>query len=147
MFHSAKRTFNFLLHTPLLPPVTPPAAIELTTISAGPSRARALTGSNMRSLGGYTQTRGYASDKGKQELYGDEEGSTTGAGTDDVAHTDAAFNKDPNPQTSAKGVENESGKDYTTRSPANPAESQPPGKQGEKGSETPLATSKSEARK
>jgi hypothetical protein len=27
--------------------------------------------------------------------------------TDDIAHTDAAFNSDPNPQTAAKGIEKE----------------------------------------
>lgn len=27
--------------------------------------------------------------------------------TDDIAHTDAAFNKDPNPQSAAKGIEKE----------------------------------------
>ncbi|WVF70676.1 hypothetical protein IAT40_005469 [Kwoniella sp. CBS 6097] len=148
MFHSAKRTFAFLLRTPVVPPPTAsssaPAAVELSTFtssSAGPSRLRA----GSRTLSSMS-IRGYASDKGKKELYSDEAGST-GAGTDDVAHTDAAFNKDPNPSSSAKQVENETGKDFTNRSPAQAGYSHSPGKQGEKGSEAPLNTSKEEAKK
>jgi hypothetical protein len=52
------------------------------------------------------QVRGYASDKGKMELYSDEEGSI-GAGIDDVAKTDAAFNSETNPHKAAKQVEQE----------------------------------------
>lgn len=79
-----------------------------------------------------------------------------------MSHSNAAFNKDANPETAAKGVEQEvrfilllkyyvvksdmismsqTGKDYTRKSPANPDESRPSGKQGEKGSESPLNTS------
>lgn len=53
-----------------------------------------------------TQTRGYASDKGKMELYSDEEGSI-GAGIDDVAKSDAAFNSETDPHKAAKQVEQE----------------------------------------
>lgn len=52
-------------------------------------------------------SRGYASKTEKQELYSDEGGST-GAGTDDVAHTDAAFDgSKTNPKEAAQGIENE----------------------------------------
>ncbi|WVR05617.1 hypothetical protein IAU60_002639 [Kwoniella sp. DSM 27419] len=157
MFPSAKRTFAFLLRTPLVPPPQGPAAVELATFTpsatsaSGPSRLRTRTISSRSirpvlaqgqgRMGSYEMRRGYASDRGKQELYSDEAGST-GAGTDDVAHTDAAFNKDPNPSSSAKQVEQESGKDFTNRSPASEAYSQAPGKQGEKGQEKSLNTSK-----
>lgn len=40
------------------------------------------------------------------ELYSDEEGSI-GAGIDDVAKTDAAFNSETNPHKAAKQVEQE----------------------------------------
>ncbi|WWC96719.1 hypothetical protein V866_003591 [Kwoniella sp. B9012] len=142
MFPSTRRTISILFRTPLIPPPQAPPAVELSTFtsSAGPSRM------NYRRTISNMSIRGYASDRGKQELYSDEGGST-GAGTDDVAHTDAAFNKDPNPSSSAKQVENESGKDFTKRSSANPDYSYSPGKQGEKGSETPLNTSKEEAKK
>ncbi|KAK8865651.1 hypothetical protein IAR55_000796 [Kwoniella newhampshirensis] len=158
MFLSVKRTFLHLARTPLIPPPAGPAAVELSTFafttSAGPSRLRSRTISSrsVRSttLNGcpapFAVGRGYASDHGKKELYSDEAGST-GAGTDDVAHTDAAFNQDANPQTSAKQVESESGKNFTKRSPANADQSHPPGKQGEKGSEIPLNTSQSESGK
>jgi hypothetical protein len=97
MLSSARRTFLFLLHTPLLPPPPQPAAYELATISsyAGPSCPRAAT----RSFSGLSthsvhapalysnsddvavpgDRRGMASDHGKKELYSDEGGST-GAG-------------------------------------------------------------------
>ncbi|WWC60552.1 uncharacterized protein I303_103126 [Kwoniella dejecticola CBS 10117] len=160
MFHSTKRTLSILFRTPLIPPPQGPAAVELSTFTpstAGPSRLgmRSRTISNLsirsgrsgfESAPGIGGTRGYASDKGQKELYSDEAGST-GAGTDDVAHTDAAFNKDPNPASAAQQVENESGKDFTNRSSANPEYSHSPGKQGEKGSETPLNTSKEEVKK
>ncbi|WWC88134.1 uncharacterized protein L201_003038 [Kwoniella dendrophila CBS 6074] len=149
MFHSTKRTLSILFRTPLIPPTTGPVPVELSTFTAsvaGPSRirqTRTISNLSIRSASAYNgqQIRGYASDKGQKELYSDEAGST-GAGTDDVAHTDAAFNKDANPETAAKQVENESGKDFTNRSSANPEYSHSPGKQGEKGSETPLNTSK-----
>ncbi|KAJ9125592.1 hypothetical protein QFC22_000554 [Naganishia vaughanmartiniae] len=69
------------------------------------------------------QTRGYASDKGKMELYSDEEGSI-GAGIDDVAKTDAAFNSETNPHKAAKQVEQESGKSMQ-KTPANEDYSRP----------------------
>lgn len=47
-----------------------------------------------------------ASDKGKMELYSDESGST-GAGIDDVAKTDAAYDTSKGPEEAAKGVERE----------------------------------------
>ncbi|WRT65935.1 uncharacterized protein IL334_002886 [Kwoniella shivajii] len=153
MFHSTKRTLSILFRTPLIPPPSAPAAVELSTFtSPGPSRLRTRTISSL-SIRSTTTTsnyllgrRGYASDKGQKELYSDEAGST-GAGTDDVAHTDAAFNKDPNPDSSAKSIENESGKDFTNRSPAKGDYSHSPGKQGDKDSEVPLNTSKTEAEK
>ncbi|WVO19628.1 uncharacterized protein IAS62_000917 [Cryptococcus decagattii] len=158
MFLSAKRTFNLLLHTPIVPPTPGPQAIELATIpsnsaafsTAAPPRLRARTISNL-SVRGYdpsspyyrsvgVQKRGYAERKMDEEAY-PEEAEGTEAGSSDVAHSNAAFNKDPNPETAAKGVEQEIGKDYTRKSPANPNESTPSGKQGEKGSESPLNTS------
>ncbi|WVW80387.1 hypothetical protein I302_102368 [Kwoniella bestiolae CBS 10118] len=142
MFTSTKRTLSLLLRTPLIPPPQGPAAVELSTFTPTPGPSRT---NNRRTISNMS-IRGYASDRGKQELYSDEGGST-GAGTDDVAHTDAAFNKDPNPASSAKQVENESGKDFTKNSSANPSYSYSPGKQGEKGSEAPLNTSKEEAKK
>ncbi|WWD18166.1 hypothetical protein CI109_102615 [Kwoniella shandongensis] len=148
MFPSAKRNFLLLLRTPLVPPTsTAPAAVELSTFStstAGPSRLRARTISSRSIL--QMSKRGYASDFGKKELYSDEAGST-GAGTDDVAHTDAAFNQDPNPESAAQQVQEESGKKFGKRSPAYADQSHPPGKQGEKGSEIPLNTSQSESGK
>ncbi|ORY24695.1 hypothetical protein BCR39DRAFT_546280 [Naematelia encephala] len=158
MFPSAKRTFQFLLRTPLIPPPPGPATFELrplsTLTSSGPSRPRAASRSlstlsvksGYGTASGYTGVRGYASDHGQKELYSDEAGST-GAGTDDVAHTDAAFNKDSNPESAAKGVEKESGKDFTERSPANSKQSHPVGKQGEKDAEPDLGTSNTEANK
>jgi hypothetical protein len=132
MFRNAKRSIAILWRTPLVPPPAGPPALEMTSFAAGPSRPRSTsrTFSNMsvKSAFGYsTETPGrrYASDKGKKELYSDESGST-GAGVsghffgqllqgtwlnplqiDDVAHTDAAFNSDPNPSSAAKGVEKE----------------------------------------
>ena len=79
MFPTAKRTFLFLLRTPLIPPPPPTPTFELTTLRAppaGPSRPRATS-----SFSGY-QIRGYASESGKKELYSDEAGST-GAGVSD----------------------------------------------------------------
>ncbi|WWC68400.1 uncharacterized protein I206_102326 [Kwoniella pini CBS 10737] len=151
MFHSTRRTISILFRSPLIPPPQAPAAVELSTfnssLNAGPSklsmRSRTISNLSIRSTLG--QKRNYASDKGQKELYSDEAGST-GAGTDDVAHTDAAFNKDPNPDSASKQVEKESGKDFTNRSSSNADYSHSPGKQGEKGSETPLNTSKEEAK-
>ncbi|KAL0252908.1 hypothetical protein I308_102301 [Cryptococcus tetragattii IND107] len=158
MFLSAKRTFNLLLHTPIIPPTPGPQAIELATIpstsaafpTAAPPRLRARTISNL-SVRGYDpsspyyrsvgiQKRGYAERKTDEEAY-PEEAEGTEAGSSDVSHSNAAFNKDANPETAAKGVEQEIGKDYTRKSPANPNESRPSAKQGEKGSESPLNTS------
>ncbi|CAD6574027.1 MAG: hypothetical protein TREMPRED_000993 [Tremellales sp. Tagirdzhanova-0007] len=159
MFPTAKRTFLFLLRTPLIPPPPPPPTYELITLShssAGPSRPRAASRA-FSSLPVYShgyvygnengvtdQVRGYASDTGKKELYSDEAGSS-GAGTDDVAHTKAAFDSNPDPSSASKDVEKETGKDFTNRSPANPGQSQPPGVQGEKGTDAPLRTSRKEA--
>ncbi|KAK1927732.1 hypothetical protein DB88DRAFT_479058 [Papiliotrema laurentii] len=153
MFRNAKRSIAILWRTPLVPPPAGPPALEMTSFAAGPSRPRSTsrTFSNMsvKSAFGYsTETPGrrYASDKGKKELYSDESGST-GAGIDDVAHTDAAFNSDPNPSSAAKGVEKETGKDFTKRSPANADVSKPPGKQGEpRANDEPLRTSKTDAK-
>lgn len=91
MLPSAKRTFLFLLRTPLVPPPPPTPAFELTTFSnsprptAGPSRpcaaSRAISSLSTGHGAGYGngRVRGYASDHGKKELYSDEAGST-GAG-------------------------------------------------------------------
>ncbi|WVO13090.1 hypothetical protein L204_100701 [Cryptococcus depauperatus] len=143
MIRSAKRTFDFLLHTPLLPPAPQPQAIELATIASAPRlRTRTISSVSIRRFGPIAgEKRGYATGNHREELYGDEAGDTA-ASTDDISHTDAAFNKDPNPQTSAEKIEKETGEDFTEQSPTNPAESYPPGKQGEKGTETPLKTSK-----
>jgi hypothetical protein len=82
MFPSVARTFQFLARTPLVPQTSGPAAIELSSFAAGPSRPRAAsrTFSNMsvKSTYGYSM-RGYASGPGKKELYSDEAGSV-GAG-------------------------------------------------------------------
>ncbi|RSH92718.1 hypothetical protein EHS25_008164 [Saitozyma podzolica] len=130
---------------------------SLTTLS-GPSRPRAAsrTISNLSVKSGYAagsgssyagagaygmESRRWASDHGKKELYSDEGGST-GAGTDDVAHTDAAFDKNPDPSSSAKKVESESGKDFTRKSPANAPYSHPTNEPGETNGDAPLRTSK-----
>ncbi|RXK42610.1 hypothetical protein M231_00164 [Tremella mesenterica] len=128
-----------LARTPLIPPPAGPATFELAPM-AGPSRPMATRTRTVSSLSlGGRGRRGYASDKGQKELYSDELGST-GAGTDDVAHSDAAYDKDANPQRSAQKVEKETGKDFTQRSPANPASSQPH-QQGNKQSDAPFGTS------
>lgn len=67
---SITNTFTFLLKTPLVPQGTGPQAVELATIT----RPRAAS----RTLSAYS-VRGYASGKGKKELYSDEAGSV-GAG-------------------------------------------------------------------
>lgn len=92
MFGSVTRAITFLARTPLVLPPAGPAAMELATISsssAGPSRPRAASRafSNVSTRSAYAgvpmqsmhQVRGYASDKGKKELYSDEAGSP-GAG-------------------------------------------------------------------
>jgi hypothetical protein len=82
MFPSVTRTLQFLARTPLVPQSSGPAAIELSSFAAGPSRPRAAsrTFSNMsvKSAYGYSM-RGYASAPGKKELYSDEAGAV-GAG-------------------------------------------------------------------
>lgn len=97
MFLSAKRTFNLLLHTPIIPPAPGPQAIELATIPAtsakfstvAPPRLRTRTISNL-SVRGYDpsssycrsvgiQKRGYAEKKGDEEAYPEEaEGAEAG---------------------------------------------------------------------
>jgi hypothetical protein len=52
-----------------------------------------------------TPTR-LASDKGKMELYSDESGSL-GAGIDDVAKSDSAYDTSKGPEEAAEGVEKE----------------------------------------
>ena len=88
MFSSVTRAITFLARTPLVLPPAGPAAVELTNMasssSAGPSRPRAASRafSNMSTRSAYAmpmQTRGYASEQGKKELYSDEAGSA-GAG-------------------------------------------------------------------
>ncbi|KAI9634518.1 uncharacterized protein MKK02DRAFT_38049 [Dioszegia hungarica] len=148
MFGSVSRTLGFLARTPLIQPPSGPAAMELSNMS-GPSRrprAASRTFSNLSVRSGYNAyamdgRRGYASDKGRQELYSDETGSL-GAGIDDVAHTDAAFDKNPDPESSAKKIEKETGKDFTNKSSSNPDYSKTSGKQGETGGENALNTSK-----
>lgn len=129
----SKRSIAILFKTPVVPAVsTQPAAVELTTITSSrpraasrtyataPASARPAMKSRMSSTNamrfapssiGFAQqqqqqVRGYASDKGKMELYSDEEGSI-GAGIDDVAKTDAAFNSETNPHKAEKQVEQE----------------------------------------
>ncbi|ODN84027.1 hypothetical protein L202_00058 [Cryptococcus amylolentus CBS 6039] len=157
MFLTAKRTFNLLLHTPLVPPpTTATQPIELATISSAssPARLRTRTLSSL-SVRGYDpatgtmglsrmggQRRGVSTEKGsREELYADEAGKSS-ASTDEVSHSDAAFNKDANPETAAKGVEQETGKDFTKESPANADESLPLGKKGEKDGEHSMGTSR-----
>ncbi|ORX35406.1 hypothetical protein BD324DRAFT_632708 [Kockovaella imperatae] len=180
MLSSARRTFTFFLQTPLIPPPAPQPTFELSNMSsstsAGPSRPvqasrtfSSFSAVSLREQGyasqAYGQKRGYASDKGKKELYSDE-GGAVGAGvsrifvpseypsspmlpqTDDVAHTEAAFDSNADPSQSAKKIQKETGKDYTKHSPAQSDYSQPPGKQGKSGSENPpLNTSNSQAKK
>ena len=71
------------------------------------------------------------------ELYSDESGSL-GAGIDDVAKSDSAYDTSKGPEEAAEGVEKESGKDFTVRSPANKQYS-------EDKKDQPLGTSKSSA--
>jgi hypothetical protein len=119
------RTLGFLLRTPLVrQPSAGPVTVELTSISSSPTGSAGRPRAYSRTISGTAAypsyagpasaygsgrvgaTRGYASDKGKQELYSDEAGST-GAGTDDVAHTGAAYDSNTNPHSAAKGVEQE----------------------------------------
>jgi len=84
MFPSVTRTLQFLSRTPLVPQSSGPAAIELSSFAAGPSRPRAasrtFSSMSVKSTYGYSiQQRGYASAPGKKELYSDE-GGATGAG-------------------------------------------------------------------
>lgn len=125
----SRRSLSILFKTPVVPAVsTQPAAVELTTLASTRPRAASRTyatspavaaprpsmTSRMSSTHALRFTpsssigyaRGYASDKGKMELYSDEEGSI-GAGIDDVAKTDAAFNSETNPHKAAKQVEQE----------------------------------------
>jgi hypothetical protein len=113
-------------------------------------------------------SRTYASDKGKQELYSDESGSI-GAGIDDVAHTDAAYDTSKGPEESAKGIEKEvsfdlepsyipernadmnhflvfkTGKGFSSKSPANAQYSEDKPNEAGKENGMPLSTSKVEA--
>jgi hypothetical protein len=124
------RTLGILLRTPLIrqPSASTSTAVELSVFPSStfsnPVRPRAYSRSISNTpvytrqpsfvnaspaCGGIraTQSRGYASDKGRMELYSDEAGST-GAGTSDVAHSDAAFDGNKtNPKTAAKDVEQE----------------------------------------
>lgn len=81
MFGSVSRTLGFLARTPLVPTApTGPGMVELSNLS-GPSRrpraaSRTISGLSLR---GNMESRRYASDRGKQELYSDESGSL-GAG-------------------------------------------------------------------
>lgn len=98
MFPSVTRTFQFLARTPLVPQSSGPAAIELSSFAAGPSRPRAAsrTFSNMsvKSAYGYSiQSRGYASAPGKKELYSDE-GGATGAGVGPLSPSKDMFTDD-----------------------------------------------------
>ncbi|KAJ9100074.1 hypothetical protein QFC19_005754 [Naganishia cerealis] len=125
----SRRSLAILFKTPVVPAVsTQPASVELSTMvsssrpravsrtySTAPLSARPVVESRMSSANAMRfapsssgrqqqQSRGYASDKGKMELYSDEEGSI-GAGIDDVAKSDAAFNSETNPHKAAKQVE------------------------------------------
>ncbi|KAJ9128305.1 hypothetical protein QFC24_000598 [Naganishia onofrii] len=160
----SRRSLAILFKTPVVPAVSSaqPVSVELSTIvsssrpravsrtystaplSARPAMESRMSNSNVMrfapsSIGGLQRqpTRGYASDKGKMELYSDEEGSI-GAGIDDVAKTDAAFNSETNPHKAAKQVEQESGKSMQ-KTPANEDYSRP--------LNPPADTSKSDADK
>jgi hypothetical protein len=86
MFNSVSRTFLFLARTPLIPPSAAPAAVELTTLSGVKSGYAAGSGSSYAGAGAYgMESRRWASDHGKKELYSDEGGST-GAGVSDTGH-------------------------------------------------------------
>ena len=122
----SKRSIAILFKTPVAPLATTsaaPQAVELSTLVSsrprGASRTYSTTpvvvaaaarprmttrvSSALRFPAPQTP-RGYASDKGKMELYSDEEGSV-GAGIDDVAKSDAAFNGETDPHKAAKQVE------------------------------------------
>lgn len=87
------------------PSLARPRAYSCTASSLNTAPPRFARQPSAAALG----LRGYASGKGKMELYSDE-GGATGAGTDDVAHTDAAFDgSKTGPEDAAKGVEKEVG--------------------------------------
>lgn len=115
------RTFKTLCRTPLVrqPSAGSPLTIELASFPVSSSTAvRPSMASRMSSLRPQLQARPQtvrtfsttparlASDKGKMELYSDESGSL-GAGIDDVAKSDAAYDTSKGPEEAAEGVEKE----------------------------------------
>lgn len=116
------RTFKTLCRTPLVrQPSGPLTTFELSPLSSTsrPTLANRLSSrptinnlptisNTLRSRSFTTTTTLQASDKGKMELYSDESGST-GAGIDDVAKTDAAYDTSKGPEEAAEGVEREVG--------------------------------------
>lgn len=83
-----------------LPPTT--SADRRPTISSAGVNAVASSSNGMPITG----IRGYASDRGREELYSDESGST-GAGIDDVAESQSAYDTSKGPKQAAEGIEKE----------------------------------------
>jgi hypothetical protein len=108
------RTFKTLCRTPLVrqPSVGSTLNIELASFPVRPSMSSRISSSlrlqarpqTFRAFS-TTPTR-LASDKGKMELYSDESGSL-GAGIDDVAKSDSAYDTSKGPEEAAEGVEKE----------------------------------------
>jgi hypothetical protein len=108
------RTFKTLCRTPLVrqPSAGSTLNIELASLPVRPSMSSRISSSlrlqarpqTFRAFS-TTPTR-LASDKGKMELYSDESGSL-GAGIDDVAKSDSAYDTSKGPEEAAEGVEKE----------------------------------------
>ncbi|KAJ9097443.1 hypothetical protein QFC20_006184 [Naganishia adeliensis] len=147
----SKRSIAILFKTPVVPAVsTQPAAVELTTITSSRPRAASRTYATapvsarpaMKSRMSSTNAMRFAPSSigfaQQQQQQQQQSAGSIGAGIDDVAKTDAAFNSETNPHKAAKQVEQESGKSMQ-KSPANEDYSRP--------TNPPADTSKSEADK
>jgi hypothetical protein len=112
------RTIKTLCRTPLVrqPSAGSPLTIELASFPSSPIVRPSMSSRISSSLRlqarpqtfrafSTTPTR-LASDKGKMELYSDESGSL-GAGIDDVAKSDSAYDTSKGPEEAAEGVEKE----------------------------------------
>jgi hypothetical protein len=108
------RTFKTLCRTPLVrqPSAGSPLTIELASFPVRPSMSSRISSSlrlqaRPQTFRAFSTTPArLASDKGKMELYSDESGSL-GAGIDDVAKSDAAYDTSKGPEEAAEGVEKE----------------------------------------
>lgn len=112
------RTFKTLCRTPLVrqPSAGSPLTIELASFPVRPSMSSRISSSlrqqssfqpRVQAVRAFSTTPArLASDKGKMELYSDESGSL-GAGIDDVAKSDAAYDTSKGPEEAAEGVEKE----------------------------------------